>query len=124
MTFDYVSIRDDTVIPQIANFGKDATLTQPGPTTGPDYDPTPGTPGVFHVKVLEQSPPGSSMSQENLAGTLMRFDDRRFMMSTKNNPTPDLNGTLAIGAETLQVVSLDPFQPGPVIVFWRVRCRK
>ena len=122
--FDYESIRDSVVIPQIANFGKAATLTQPGPTTGPDFDPTPGTPVVIPVTVLELSPPGSQMSIGSEPGSLVRFDDRRFMMSTDGDPDPNLNGTLTIAGKELQIVSLDPNQPGSTIIFWRIRCRK
>ena len=123
-SFDYESIRDSVVIPQIANFGKLATLTQPGPTTGPDYDPIPGTPVIIPVTVLELGPPGSQSSVGAEPGTLVRFDDRRFMMSTDGDPDPDLTGTLTINGKILQVVSLDPNQPGSTIMFWRLRCRK
>ncbi len=122
--FDYPGIRDSVVIPQLANFGKAATLTQPGPTTGPDFDPIPGTPVVIPVTVLELSPPGSQSSVGAVPGTVIRFDDRRFMMSTDGDPVADLNGTLTVGGKILQVVSLDPNQPGSTILFWRVRCRK
>jgi hypothetical protein len=122
--FDYESIRDSVVKPKIIEFGKDAILTQPGTPTGPDYDPTPGTPIVTPVKVLELSPPGSQSSVGAEPGSLIRFDDRRFMMSTEGDPAPDLNGTLTVSGKILQVVSLDPNQPGPIKLFWRVRCRK
>lgn len=123
-TFDYDSIRDDVVIVQLRNFGKAATLTQPGPTTGPEYDPTPGTPIETAVTVLELGPPGSQDTIGNEPHSLVRADDRRFMMSPEGDPVPDLNGTLTIGGKILQIVSMTANQPGSTVMFWRVRCRK
>ena len=130
--FDYDSIRDSVVIPQIAKFGKEAVLTQPGTPTGPDYDPTPGTPTEYTVKVLETGPPGSGFTIMNQPGGLVREVDRWFMMSVEPDPVegipdPDLNGVLTVpkvAGVDIQVISLDPIQPGPVILFWRVRCKK
>jgi hypothetical protein len=122
--FDYESIRDSVVIPKIAEFGKSAVLTQPGPTTGDDWDPVQGTPVTYNVKVLELGPPGSNMSAEYAPDSMLRYDDRRFLMSTDNDPAPDLNGVLSVGGEDLQIVGLVANQSGPVVMFWRVRCRK
>jgi hypothetical protein len=123
-SFDYDSIRDSVVIPQIAHFGKSATLTQPGVPTGPDYDPTPGTPTVYPITVLETGPPGSGFTIMNEGGSLVRTDDRWFMMSVDGDPAPGLNGVLTLSGVDIQVISLNPVQPGPVIMFWRVRCKK
>jgi hypothetical protein len=122
--FDYDTIRDSVVIPQIANFGKSATLTQPGIPTGPEWDPTPGTPVVYPITVLETGPPGSGFTIMYEPGSVVRIDDRWFMMSVDGDPDPDLNGVLTIDGVDLQVLSLNPVQPGPVIMFWRVRCKK
>jgi hypothetical protein len=122
--FDYEAIRDSVVIPQIANFGKPATLTQPGIPTGPEYDPTPGTPVVYPITVLETGPPGSGFTIMNESGSLVRSDDRWFMMSVDGDPAPNLNGVLTINSVDLQVISLNPVQPGSTIMFWRVRCKK
>lgn len=119
MTFDYTSLRDDTVEPLIAQFGKAATLTQPGTSTGPEYDPTPGTPTEYAVTVVE-----SRFSMADKAGTLVQEDDRMFLMSTANDPAPSLKGTMTVGSDTLQVVNLEPVKPGSIAMLWRVHCRK
>ena len=119
MTFDYVAIRDNVVEPQIANFGKDATLRQPGVTTGPEWDPVPGTPTDYPAKVLE-----IDFTVSDKAGGLVQEDDIKFMMSTEGDPLPDLKGTLIIGSVTYQVVKLKPKSPGATILFYRVHCRK
>ena len=119
-TFDYEEIRDEIVEPALDEFGyTDATLTQPGPTTGPDYDPTPGTPTVYPVSVLNV---GFSFSESSSG--LVREDDLKFMMSTKDDPDPDLKGTLTVDAVTYQVVKITPKSPGPTVLFWYVHCRK
>lgn len=119
MTFDYAGLRDDVVAPTLAEFGKSATLKQPGVATGDEWDPIPGTPTDYAVKVLELS-----FTMADRAGSLVQEDDRRFLMSTDNDPDPDLKGTLIIGSDTLQVVNLEPLQPGSVVMLWRVHCRK
>jgi len=119
MTFDYASIRDNVAEPQIANFGQAATLSQPGATTGDDWDPTPGTPTTYSVKVLK-----TSFSFSDRTGTLVREDDFKFIMSTDNDPAPDLKGTLTIGSNVYQVYKLEPLKPGAIVVLWYVYCRK
>lgn len=119
MTFDYQAIRDSIVEPQLVEFGKTATLTQPGVPSGPAYDPTPGTPTVYPVQVLE-----IDFSQADRAGSLVQEDDIKFMLSTAGNPLPDLKGTLTIGSNIWQVTKLQPKTPGPVILFWYAYCRK
>ena len=119
MTFDYASLRDNTVEPLITQFGKAATLTQPGTPTGPEYDPTPGTPIEYAATVLEKN-----FTLHDKSGGLVQEDDRKFIMSTSGDPAPSLKGTLTIGGTTLQVVSLEPLQPGAIVMLWRVHCRK
>jgi len=118
-TFDYEDIRDNIVEPALAEFGKAATLTQPGVPTGPDYDPIPGTPVVYSVTVMDKS-----FSFAESLGGLVREDDRKFMMSTVGDPDPDLKGTMTIGSTTYQVVSITPKSPGATVMFWYVHCRK
>ena len=122
--FDYEEIRDSVVIPSVAEFGKDAVLTQPGPTTGPDYDPVQGVPVDYPVKVLELGPPGSSMATMNQPGTNLRHDDLRFMMSTDGDPQPTLEGTLTVDGSVLQIVGLVANRTGPTTMFWKVRCAR
>lgn len=118
MTFNYDNIRD-IVKKQVAAFGQSATLRQPGAATGPDYDPTPGTPTDYAVKVVT-----SRFTIAERAGSLVQEDDLVFLMSTEGDPDPNLKGTLMIGSTTYQVFKLNPISPGATIVGWRVYCRK
>ena len=118
-TFDYLDIRDNIVEPALAEFGKAATLTQPGVATGPDYDPIPGAPIVYPVILLDKN-----FSFADRAGGLVREDDRKFMMSTADDPDPDLKGTLTIGSTIYQVTKIEPKSPGATVLFWYVYCRK
>lgn len=119
MTFDYESIRDNVVEPQLANFGKEALLTQPGTPTGDEWDPTPGTPVEYPSRVLEVD-----FTVTDRTGTLVKEKDIKFMLSTANSPSPDLGGTLLVGDDTFQVISLKPKRPGSTLLFWYVHCRK
>jgi len=119
MTFDYGAIRDSVVVPQLANFGEDATLIQPGVPTGPEYDPTPGTPTPYAVKVLT-----TAFSVADRAGSLVQENDQKYLMSTEGNPLPDLKGTITIGGEVLQVIKLETKRYGGTVLFWYVYCRK
>lgn len=119
MSFDFTDLRDGTVEPLLEEFGKSATLTQPGVASGDEWDPVPGVPTDYAVTVLE-----TSFSLQDKTSTLVQEDDRKFLMSTDGDPVPSLKGILVIGGTTLQVVNLEPIQPGPVVMAWRVHCRK
>lgn len=119
MSFDYTDLRDNDIEPLLAEFGKPATLRQPGTPTGDEWDPTPGAPTDYAVTVLE----GRFSAQEK-AGGLVQEDDRKFIMSTAGDPDPSLKGVLIIGGVTLQVVNMEPVQPGSVALLHRLHCRK
>lgn len=119
MIFDYEGIRDNVVETQIAQFGQSATLKQPGTPTGDEWDPTPGTPTSYSVKVVK-----SRFTTADRTGSLVREDDLVFLMSTDGDPAPDLKGTLTIGSLVYQVFKLEPISPGATVVAWRVFCRK
>lgn len=117
--FDYEAIRDGVVEPALVEFGQDATLTQPGASTGPEYDPTPGTPVDYDVKVLK-----TVFTVADKTGGLVQEDDLKFMLSTEGDPLPDLKGTLTVGGVLYQVTKLEPKGPAATILFWYVWCRK
>jgi hypothetical protein len=117
--YNYAKLRDNTVEPMLTRFGKAATLTQPGTSTGDEWDPTPGTPTEYAVTVVE-----TSFTSQEKAGGLVREDDRKFIMSTAGDPDPSLNGTLTVGSTTLQIVNVTPLQPGAVVMMYTLHCRK
>lgn len=117
--FDYADLRDNVVKPQIEKFGQSATLTQPGTPTGPEWDPVPGTPTAYSVKVLK-----IGFTVADRSRTLVREDDLKFMMSTEGDPLPDLKGTLTVGANVYQVYKMEPVGPGAIVLFWNIYCRK
>lgn len=119
MAFDYESLKLEMVEPLIAEFGKTVTLTQPGTTTGPDYDPTPGVPVENTVTVVEVK-----IKQEHIDGTLIQQGDRMFLVSTQNAPDPSLDDTMTVDGVLLQVIAINPLKPGPVTMLWKVQCRK
>ena len=119
MTFDYEAIRDDVVEVQLTEFGRAATLTQPGTPTGDEWDPTPGVPTAYAATVLSVS-----FTRADRAGTLVEENDQKFMLSTAGDPLPDLKGTLTVGAVVYQVIKLEPKSPGATVLFWYVHCRK
>ena len=115
----YTDLRDNVVAPAIKEFGQNATLTQPGVSTGPEYDPTPGNPTAYPVKVLP-----TSLTVADKAGTLVQENDSKFMLSMEGDPQPDLKGTLTVGAIIYQVTKLEPKEWDGTVVFYYVYCRK
>lgn len=119
MTFNYAGLRDRVVEPKIANFGRAATLKQPGAAAGDAWNPTNGTPTEYAVQVLS-----TKFTYTERQGSLVEENDQMFLMSTDNDPDPGLNGVLVVGSTTYQVIKLTPLSPGAVTLLWRVHCRK
>lgn len=119
MAFDYESLKLNTVEPLIERFGKTVTLTQPGASTGPAYDPTPGVPTNNPGKAVEVK-----IKQEHIDGTLIQQGDRMFLVSTQGVPEPALDNTMMVDGVTLQVIAINPLKPGDVTMLWKIQCRK
>lgn len=117
--FNYGRIRDNTAEPLIARFGRTATLTKPGSTTGDAWDPTPGTPAAYTITVVNKR-----INIRDRDGTYIQESDRLFMVSTDLAVTPAMGDTITVGSDTYQVVDITPLEPGSTALLWYVLCRK
>lgn len=119
MTFNYARLRDRVAEPQLAKFGRAATLTQPGTPTGDEWNPTTGTATTLAVTVLQ-----TDFTYAERQGTLVQENDVMYLMSTDGDPVPTLADTLTVDSIPMQIIKIKPVSPGAVVVLWRVHCRK
>ena len=120
MTFNYAALRDGVVVPQIANFGKDGTLTLNTPATGSDPW-NPGSEGETEtpVKVVQ-----TEFKLADRDGTLVQKDDLLFLVSTAGQPEIALAKTLTVDGVVYQIVQITSIKPGPVTMLYKVHCRR
>lgn len=115
MTFNYASLRSNTVDPLLARFGKTATLT--GETlSGDAWDPTVSETDT-EVTVVQ-----TDFTQAERDGTIVQADDIMFLMEASVEPTTA--DTLTVDGTTYQVVNVMPLRPGSVTMLYRVQARK
>jgi hypothetical protein len=84
----------------------DATLTRAGATTGPDYDPTPGTPVTYACKTIIEA-----YSDYYKANGLVDEKDRKVLiLATSLSTRPKTADRITVSGTTLtiQEVSTDP----------------
>lgn len=119
MAFDYAAIRNGSVIPLLARYGKAAILTQPGTPSGPVWDPVPGAATDNPVTIIE-----TKINIKDRDGTLIQENDRMFLLSPDGAPDPAMNNTMTIDGEILRVINFQPIKPGNTLLLWRLQCRK
>ena len=118
MSFDYAALRDNTVEPLMAKFGKSGTITTPSGSPADPWDPATGSTETA-VTVVETQPDAKDRD-----GTIIREDDVIFLVSPDGDPALDLAQTLTVEGVTYQVVGIMPVRPGSVLVLWKAHCRK
>jgi hypothetical protein len=120
MAFDYPALRDNTVEPKIAEYGKPGTLYVNDPATGDPWDSQLGAETAHAVTVLQ-----TAFTKSDNKGTLVEMGDVMFLVSTEGVTTdPELAHRIEVNSITYQVVRIDPLFPGPTIMFWKVHARK
>jgi len=118
MSYDYASLRDNTVVPLMTRFGKAGTITTPtGAPTDP-WEPATGSTDTA-VTVVEVNP-----TAEDRDGTIIQENDVMFLVSPEGDPALDLAQTLTVEGVVYRVVGIMPVRPGPVLVLWKAHCRK
>lgn len=118
MTYDYASLRDNTVEPLMTRFGKAGTITTPTGAGANPWDPDTGSTDT-PVTVVEVNP--EVMDRD---GTLVQENDVMFLVSPEGDPALDLAQSLTVEGEEYRVVGIKPVRPGPVVVLWKAHCRK
>lgn len=137
MAYDYDSLRDETVIPLILNYGLPITLTKRGSTATYEKRYDPATKSFIWVdvetdEVFTQEPAETVVAYQGLAvrtkyrdeaidGTLVKRGDVRLL--AVNIPLPQLGDTIQVGDTVYNVVQTDPVAPGPTVVLYKVQVR-
>ena len=121
MAFNYQAIKDGTVIPLIAEFGDDIILRTRAIESGAEpWDPTYNPPVDFPGKAVR-----TRFKQDQIDGRLIQRDDVLYLVSPGNAlPDPELVDKLVDGGAVFNVINIDPLQPGPTTMLWKVQCRK
>lgn len=121
MAFDYASIRDQTVIPQIADKGKPGQISVNEPTTGAEpYESQIGTP-VLHPVTLVQK----QFKKSDNKGTLVQMGDVLYMVSPDGvTIDPALADRIIVDGISYQIIRIDPLQTGPLVMLWNIHARK
>ena len=104
----------------IAEAGFAAAIVRKGAPTGPEYNPTPGTPAEHACTVVQ-----SSYRQHERDGTLIQAHDLKFLVSTDGLdivPTPE--DELKVGGETYQIIDVAPLAPGGVTIMYTMQVRR
>lgn len=100
----------------LADVGFTTTLTRPGPTTGPEWAPVPGTPQTFTVTLMQDT-----ITLGMIDGSVVRAGDKLVMMAA-NGVVPTTADTITLGS-VMQVIRVEPFAPGGVDLFYEVLLR-
>lgn len=121
MGFDYTGLRDDTVEPLIAEYGKMGVLHVNVPATGAEPYESQLDGETLHDVVVVQT----QFKKTDNMGTLVEMGDVGFLVSTEGLVIdPDLAQRISANGLTYQIIRIDPLQPGPVVMFWKVHARK
>lgn len=115
MAEDWVGIAAE-VATALQEVGFTATLTRPGTPTGPEYNPTPGTPQTFTVTLMQDT-----ISLGMIDGSVVRAGDKLVMMAAEG-VVPTTADTITLGS-VMQVVRVEPFAPGGEDLFYEVLLR-
>ena len=112
--FDY-TVKKALAERLLARYGKTGTLSQPGATTGPAWDPTPGTPVPTPVDCVELR-----ASIGNQEPSVASRGSRRILVSTSAGVTPAKGNKLTVDGITHTIETVDPLNLGGVTLLFEV----
>ncbi len=102
----------------LSEVGTPATLIQPGASTGPEYDPTPGTPvETTGTAVI------SKFRRSEIDGTLIQTGDLKILLTAQGMPKPSTVDRLRIDGVEYAIVNVESVQPGAVPVLYTLQVR-
>lgn len=115
--FDYAAAAQ-TAIELIRDFGQEATLIKPGTATGPEYDPTPGTPVEIPIRLVDLE----RLQGDRTGDTLEFVGTRTVYISTEQlngEFTVDQKDRILIGTgQPCEIKAVRPLTPAGTIVMW------
>lgn len=98
----------------INKYGRDCHLVS-FIKSGTDYDPD-ITEELIPCKVLQ-----SIFNTNEIDGTLVRRDDKKFLISSSSSPTIEMN--LKDGDKTYSIISLLEVKPGDKLILSKIQAR-
>lgn len=119
MSFDY-SKSQATALRLITKFGTTATIIRAGTPTGPDYNPTPGTPVEYACTVVYDQ-----WRADQIDGTLIQQGDLKILVAASGlaiDPTPADTFKDGDGKE-YAIINVMPLKPGGVVVMHEMNVR-
>ena len=121
MAFDYPTIRDEVVIPQLADKGKPGQISANLPATGAEpYESQIDGESLHDVTVLQKQ-----FQKADNRGTLVEMGDVLYLVSTDGvTIDPALADRIIVAGITYQIVRIDPLVPGPTVMLWEIHARK
>ena len=120
MAIDYESIKVSVAERLIRENGKPAYIINPGATTGPEWDPQPGTPTRELVYFVETR---YSMTDRN--ATLVQVGDKMGLISTETGIVPEKSRSkIEIDGIIYQLLDVSPLNPGGVVMLYKIHARK
>ena len=118
--FNYTAMRDNTAIPLINQFGDDAVLTlTPAADPATPWNPGSGTPVETPARAVQ-----TQFTNADRDGTLIQEGDVLFIVSTQGLTDIELAETLTSSGTVYQIIKVMPLKPGPIIMLYKVHCRK
>lgn len=118
MTVDYAAAKVDALA-GIVEGGTDAVLIQRGASVGLAHNPTAGTDTEHQCKALLLS-----YGKTEIDGTLVQRQDRKLLVAAEGlTVAPVPVDKIRIGGVTFDIVSVMPFDPGGVAVYFEVQAR-
>lgn len=119
MAFDYINIRDTVAEPLIAHFGDVGYLSLPGESIGEDYESDLDNDSECPVTYVR-----TEFKKAENNGTLVERNDLMFLISTEGvNFDPKLADRFTANCVEYQIIRIDPLQPGPLVILWKLHAR-
>lgn len=90
---------------------------EPGEPTGPDYDPTPGTPTPYDVSATVRG-----VAQQYVQDGYINATDLQVNIGVFG-ARPTTSGTLEIDGKQHQIIRVDAVPGAGTVIVWRVFCK-
>jgi len=119
VAFDYARSRS-SADRLIANFGQTGTIERPTASTGPAYDPTPGTPASHAVTFAV-----TDYRNQEIDGVRVLATDKKVLLAKAGlSIEPTTSDKLLIGGVSHSIVRIEPLSPAGTVVMWTLQVRK
>lgn len=103
----------------ITRFGQSGTLQRPS-TTGPDYNPTIGTPTPYTVTFAV-----TEYADREIDGERIKSTDKKVLLAKGSLAIePKTSDKLLIGGVAHSIIRVEPLAPGGTVVMWTLQVRR